>query len=113
MRSPDGHHCPMRWWLDPRNFVGGIRDVRRILRGGGPRYVRLAGIGEPEGLLIPTAEVRVEVEARDGTTVELDPRMPVPFPYAWAYRLARRIGVPLISDLDPGRIRFQVPVPGA
>lgn len=101
----------MRWWLDPRNFVGGIRDVRKILRGGGPRYVRLAGIGQPKGLLIPSAEVRVEIQAKDGSTVELQPRVPIPFPYAWAYRLARRIGVPLISDLDPDRIRFGLAIP--
>jgi hypothetical protein len=103
----------MRWWLDPRNFIGGIRDARKILRGGGPRYVILAGIGQPDGWLIPTSEIRFKVEARDGTTVELTPHLPVPFSFAWAYRFAHRIGVPLVSDIDPNRIHFQVNVPGA
>ena len=73
----------MRWWLDPRNFVHGIRDVRKILRGGGPSLVRLAGIGDPEGLVVPAVPFMFEIEARDGTRVELQPRFPVPFPYAW------------------------------
>lgn len=103
----------MRWWLNPFHLRDGIRDVRLILRGGGPKLVRLAGIGEPEGIFIPASAVRIEIEARDGTTVELDPRVPVPFPYAWAYRLARRLDVPLVGALDPDRIRFELGVPGA
>src|SRR5687768_18290513 len=103
----------MRWWLNPMNFVHGIRDVRKILRGGGPKRVHIAGVGEPEGWFIPAAAVRIEVEARDGTRVELKPRLPVPFTFAWAYRAARRTGVPVVSSLDPDRIRFGVKVPGA
>ena len=102
----------MRWWLNPFHLRDGIRDVRRIIAGGGPRLVRLAGISVPEGLIIPTSAIRIEVEARDGTKVELDPRVPVPFPYAWSYRLARKLGVPLIADVDPERIGFDVRVPG-
>lgn len=101
----------LRWWLNPLHLRDGVRDIRRILRGGGPKLVRLAGVGQPKGLIFPAAAVRIEVEARDGTKVELDPRFPVPFPYAWAYRLARRLDVPLVGVLDPDRLRFELAVP--
>jgi hypothetical protein len=38
--------------------------------------------------------------------------VPIPFPYAWAYRIARRLGVPLVSSVDPERIRLGIPIPG-
>ena len=69
----------MRWWLNPLHLRDGIRGIRRILRGGGPKSVRIAGVGEPEGLIVPASEVRVEVEAHDGTRVQLDPRVPVSY----------------------------------
>jgi len=81
------------------------------MAGGGPKLVRLAGIGSPEGLIVPASPVRIEIEARDGTKVEMSPRVPVPFPYAWAYRLASRLGVPLVAGFDPERIRFELGVP--
>lgn len=101
----------MRWWLNPFHIRDGIRGLRRIHAGGGPKSVRVAGIGEPKGLFVPASEVRVEVVAHDGTTVELDPRVPIPFLYAWAYKLSRRLGVPLVGGFDPDRIRFSLPVP--
>jgi hypothetical protein len=70
-------------------------------------------VGEPEGWFIPASAVRIEVEARNGTKVEMSPHLPVPFSFAWAYRVARRTGVPVVSDIDPDRIRFGVKVPGA
>lgn len=99
----------MRWWLNPLHLRDGIRDIRRILRGGGPRLVRLAGIGDPEGLLVSAVPFLLEIEARDGTKVELDPRLPLPFVTGWAYRLAHRLGVPLVRDVN--RISFQARVP--
>lgn len=101
----------MRWWLNPFHLRDGIRDVRRILRGGGPRLVRLAGIGDPEGLIVAAVPFLVEVEAQDGTKVELTPRVPLPFIAGWAYRLAHGLGVPLIRDVN--RVRFEAKVPFA
>lgn len=102
----------LRWWLNPFHLRDGIRDIRRVIRGGGPKLVRVAGVGHPEGWIVPAAAVRIEIEAKDGTTVDIDPRVPVPFPWAWAYRLSRKLGVPLVSSFDPDRVRFEVPVPG-
>lgn len=99
----------MRWWLNPFHLRDGIRDLRRIVRGGGPRLVRLAGIGDPEGLIVSAVPFLLEIEARDGTKVELDPRVPLPFVAGWAYRLAHRLQVPLIRDAN--RVRFEARVP--
>jgi hypothetical protein len=77
----------------------GIRDTVRVLRdirrGGGPRMVRLKRIGPPQGVLFATSEVELEVVAKDGSKATLSPGFPVPFPWAWAYRVARALGVPL------------------
>lgn len=102
----------MRYWLNPFRIRDGIRNLKAIRDGGGPKLVRLAGVGRPEGWFIPTSEIRLEVETDHGLTVELKPVVPVPFPYAWAYRVARKLGVPLVSSLEPEDVRLEVPVPG-
>ncbi len=99
--------------LNPWRLHANVRSLRSVLDGGGPSLVRLVRVGEPRGLILPTSEVVLEVEARDGTKVRLEPELPVPFFYAWAIRIARRLGVPLISELEPESFRVQVPVPGA
>src|SRR5688572_14852026 len=98
--------------LNPWRLRDNLRKIRSVLDGGGPALVRLVRVGEPRGLIVPTSKLVLEVEARDGTKVRLEPEVPVPFPYAWAIRIARRLGVPLISDVQPESFRFQVPVPG-
>lgn len=103
----------MRWWLDPRRWWKTFQGSREIARGGGPKLVRLQGIGRPQGWILPAAPVRLEIEARDGTVVSLEPAVPVPFPYAWAYRVAEYLGVPLVGTTDPERLRFELRLPGA
>jgi hypothetical protein len=102
----------VRYWLNPFRIRDGVRNLRKIHAGGGPKLVRLAGIGQPDGWFLPASEIRLEVEAVDGSKVELRPVVPVPFPYAWAYRVARRFGVPIVSTIDPEKVRLAVPVPG-
>jgi hypothetical protein len=99
-------------YLNPFRIRDAARDVRRILGGGGPVSVRLLGIGQPRGLLVPSAEVMIEVEARDGRRERFAPRIPIPFPYAWVYRLARALKVPVVRSLRPEDAQFEVPVPG-
>jgi len=72
-----------------------VRAVRQIWSGGGPRTVRVKRINPPRGLFVPTSGIELEVVARDGRRASLSPAFPVPFPYAWAYRVARALGVPL------------------
>jgi hypothetical protein len=101
----------MRWWLNPFHLRDGFLGLRQIRAGGGPRAVRVAGVGHPEGWIIPSAEVKVEIETHDGNRVSLSPRVPIPFLYAWAYRLARKLDVPLVSWVDPNDVRFSLPLP--
>ena len=98
--------------LNPWRLLANVRKARSVLDGGGPKLVRLVRVGEPRGLILPSSEIILEVEARDGTKVTLQPELPIPFVWGWAIRIARRLGVPLISDVKPESFRFQVPVPG-
>lgn len=61
--------------------------------------------------MIPTARVVLEVETKDGTTARFEPEVPVPWPYAWSWRLARLLNVPLVRSFDPGKLGFSVSVP--
>jgi len=88
------------------------RAIGKINDGGGPRRLRLARVGRPQGLFLASSEVTVEVETVSGKVVRLRPELPVPFFYAWAYRLARRLGLPLASTLDPEDLSVEVPLPG-
>jgi hypothetical protein len=96
---------PVRWWT-------GARQAHAVARGGGPVKVKVVRIGNPEGLIVPTSEVELEITRRDGSVVRMQPQIPLPFLWSWAYRLAQRLGVPLVSDLDLGRIAFELRVPG-
>jgi hypothetical protein len=98
-------------YLNPFFIRDAVRQIRRVLGGGGPKLVRLVGVGEPEGILIPTATVTIEVETRTGRKERFEPALPVPWPAAWAYRIARRLGVPLVRDLKPEKVGFEVKVP--
>jgi hypothetical protein len=102
-----------RWsLLNPFRIRDAARKIRETSGGGGPKAIRLAGISRPEGWFIPTARVTIEVIAKDGTVSTFAPGLPVPFPYAWSYRLARLLHVPLISSIDPERIKAEFPIPG-
>jgi len=81
-------------------------DLNSIRAGGGPTSVHVVRVGEPAGLIVPSSEVIVEVTAKDGTKVCLDPEIPMPFLLGWGIRLARRLGVPVISDLEPESFSF-------
>lgn len=98
-------------YLNPLRIRDAVRDIRRISSGGGPRKLRLVEVGEPEGLLVPTARIVLEVESKDGQVVRFEPQLPVPWPYAWTYRVARRLGVPLVRDYDPKKPSFELSLP--
>jgi hypothetical protein len=101
----------MPWYLNPFQLARAGRSARRALSGGGPKAVRVTGIGPPEGLVLPTSTVSLEVDRKDGTVARFAPEVPVPWPYAWSYRLARRLGLPLVSDVDPERVSFGLALP--
>ena len=99
-------------YLNPFKIAAAVREIRRGLGGGGPKAVRLVGVDRPSGWFLPTAAVILEVEGRDGRRERYSPEFPVPFPYAWAWRIARRLGVPLVRERDAGRLNVRVPIPG-
>jgi hypothetical protein len=102
----------VRKWLNPLRLAAAVGTVSVIARGGGPKRVKLLGVGQPEGLIIPTATVALEIKSRDGTVSRVEPRVPLPFLFTWAYRAGRRLGLPLVSKLEPEKLRFQLSLPG-
>ena len=73
--------------------------------------MRLVSVGHPEGWFLPTSEVVLEVKAKDGTVSCSAPAFPVPWPVAWAWRIARLLGVPLVRSIQPESVGFSVAVP--
>jgi hypothetical protein len=98
-------------YLNPFLIRDAVRRIRELSGGGGPKRLRLVSIGQPQGLLIPTARIELEVEAKNGKKTKFSPDLPVPWPYAWSYRVARKLGVPLVRSYEPEQVGFSVPVP--
>ena len=78
-------------YLNPFLIRDAIRTGRKALAGGRPRAVRLVGFDGPRGLIIPHAQLTIEVEGRDGHTERFYPEIPLPFFYTWGYRAGRRL----------------------
>jgi hypothetical protein len=78
-------------YLNPFFIRDVIRTGRRTFAGGRPRAVRLVEVDGPRGLIIPRAQLTIEVEGRDGHTERFRPEIPLPFFYAWGYRAGRRL----------------------
>jgi hypothetical protein len=97
--------------LNPFRIRDAARQIRRVSGGGGQKRLRLVSIGHPAGIFIPTSRITLEVEARDGTKTRFEPDVPVPWPYAWTWRLAHKLGVPLVRSVEPEKLSFSVPVP--
>jgi len=55
--------------------------------------------------------LKLEIETKNGAKTRWEPEIPVPFLYGWAYRLSRRLGLPVISSLDPEDLTFSVALP--
>ncbi len=103
----------MRWLTQLAHLPGAAAKARRLASGGGPRRVRVLGLGQPTGLIVPSSTLRLEVRAASGAKTRWEPEIPIPFPYALAYRLSRKLGVPLISSRDPENLTFSITLPRA
>ncbi|MEJ7876814.1 MAG: hypothetical protein WKF62_09140 [Solirubrobacterales bacterium] len=66
-----------------------LRAGRDVIRGGGPAGIRLLSVDSPEGMVVPTVTVNIEIPLRDGGTTQLSPGIPLPGPAAWAYRIGK------------------------
>lgn len=98
----------MAWYLNPRQMWRTGKGVREVWRGGGPGRVRLEGIGRPQGWILPSSRIDLEIVARDGRVVEIQPQIPLPPLASLGYRLAHRLGVPIVSSLEPEKLGFEI-----
>lgn len=101
----------MRKLLRPKYIREAVRQLAIVRKHGGPRRIHVLHVGRPHGLIVNVSELELEVEAKDGTRHKIETAVPLPFLYAWAYRLGRVLHVPVIWRLDPERVHFSVPVP--
>jgi len=95
----------------PRSIWRTQKQLRQVRANGGPAAVRLESVERPRGLIFPTSEVSLSIEARSGESVRLTPELPVPWPWAWGYRLARRLQLPIARSLEPHDFQFSLPIP--
>ncbi len=79
---------------------GYVSDARAFISGD-IQQARLMSVGEPKGWFSPSSEVTVELEGANGNVHSFSHDLPVPFPFAWSYRLGKRFNLPIISSLDP------------
>jgi hypothetical protein len=107
----------VRRLLNPFWLRSAVKQIRLALSGGGPRGVRLVCIGQPSGVIVPIADVVFDVISADGKVTRFESGLPVPWPYAWTYRLARKLGVPVVRSvpekLEPGWRIGKPPKPNA
>jgi hypothetical protein len=66
-----------------------LRAARDTIHGGGPAGLRLIDVHPPEGLIVPTVTVDLEIPLRDGGAAELSPGFPLPPPLAWPWRVGK------------------------
>ena len=66
-----------------------FRAARDTFRGGGPAGIRIADVHPPEGFLVPTVTVDIEIPLRNGRVADLSPGFPLPPPLAWAARAGK------------------------
>ena len=86
-----------RVYIRARGFV---TDARAFMTGD-IQSARLVSVEEPRGIFSPSSEVTVELEGEDGNVHSFQHGMPVPFPFAWGYRLGKRFNLPVLRSLNP------------
>ena len=102
----------MRWYLNPVKLARTAGDVKQVVSGGGPRSLRLIGIGYPRGIILPRVPVSLEIVGRDGSRTAFEPELPVGLLAGYGFRIARWLHLPLIRDLDPQSTHVEVRIPG-
>ena len=102
----------MRWYLNPMNLVRAAEDAKSVASGGGPKSVRLTGIGNPRGVILPRVPISLEVVGRNGSKTNFTPELPIGLVAGYGYRVARLFHVPIIRDLDLEALHAEVRVPG-
>ncbi|MFN8112811.1 MAG: hypothetical protein U0R51_06385 [Solirubrobacterales bacterium] len=102
----------MRWYLNPVRLAHGAGKLKSLATGGGPKSVRVKGIGHPHGIFVPRVRVSLEVVGSNGGTTAFEPEFPIGLYLGFGYRLGRLFHLPLIKDADPGAISGEFRIPG-
>jgi hypothetical protein len=101
----------MRKFLNPKVIRELVRQLRTVRRHGGPKRIEVESVGEPRGILAPFSEVEMNVESKDGTVTPVTAPIPIAWPYAWGYRIAKKLKLPIVRSFDPTRIHFALRIP--
>ena len=102
----------MRWYLNPIKLAGAAGKLKSSVAGGGPTSVRITGVGQPRGVILPRVPISLEIVGRDGHRTAFEPELPVGLYLGYGYRLARWLHLPLISDIDPKTVSGEFRIPG-
>jgi hypothetical protein len=84
----------MSWlrYLNPKSVHDNFQAAWRIAREGGPRAVYVTDVRGPEGWIVPSATLELEVVSRrNGRRARFCPQVPVPWPVALAARAVRGV----------------------
>ena len=86
------------------------REWVRIFAEGRPRSLRLVSVEAPRGFILnPDAKVTLEAESRSGVVKQHEQGVPVPRLYAFFWKLATWVRIPLPKRLDFERmVRIQL-----
>ena len=87
-----------------------VEEWAGVLRGGGPRAVRIVSIEPPTSVIFdPQASITVEIEGADGNLITTQRDVSVPRLQALAWKLARRSPLPVPERFDFERqLRLQL-----
>ena len=77
---------------------GLVSDAKAVLSSD-TEEVRIVDVTDPKGFFGPRSTVTVEVEGEDGTTRQFDRDIPMPWPWALAYKVAKRFPATKTPDL--------------
>jgi len=95
---------------EARRLYISARGWIRMFAEGRPRSMRLVSVEAPRGFILnPGAKVTLEVESKSGASQQHEQDVPVPRLYAFFWRLATLLRIPLPKRLDFERmVRIQL-----
>jgi hypothetical protein len=95
---------------EAKRLYSSARDWIGLFAEGRPRSLRLVSVEAPKGFILnPDATVTLEAESRSGVVKQHDQGVPVPRLYAFFWKLATWVRIPLPKRLDFERmVRVQL-----
>ena len=95
---------------EAKRLYGSAREWIGLFAEGRPRSLRLVSVEAPKGFILhPDATVTLEAESRSGVVKQHEQGVPVPRLYAFFWKLATWLRIPLPKRLDFERmVRLQL-----